>query len=135
VSDDSISRMNEVVGRDGVVVLQVGKLDAGEDLGVSDLHDIAENITRNLGLFVRAITDASVPDVIVIIGGDTTNGVLTACGVTSLELQGELQPGTVSAVSTDGSIAGGFLITRAGGFGDENSLLELVSLLQFGHGV
>jgi uncharacterized protein YgbK (DUF1537 family) len=106
VSDDSISRMNEVVGRDGVVVLQVGKLDAGEDLGVSDLHDIAENITRNLGLFVRAITDASVPDVIVIIGGDTTNGVLTACGVTSLELQGELQPGTVSAVSTDGSIAG-----------------------------
>ncbi len=135
VSDDSISRMTEVVRNEGVVVLQVGKSAAGEDLGVDELRSVAEKITRNLGVFVRAITDASIPDVIVIIGGDTTSGVLAACGVTSLELQGELQPGTVSAVPGDGSIAGGFLVTRAGGFGDENSLLELVSLLQIGHGV
>jgi uncharacterized protein YgbK (DUF1537 family) len=134
-SAESVSRMAEVISREGVVVLQVGKPDAVEDLGIGDLRVIAEKITRNLGQFVRAITDSSVPDVLVIIGGDTTSGVLEACGVRSLELQGELQPGTVSAVSADGSIAGGFLITRAGGFGDENSLLELVSLLQFGHGV
>ena len=135
VSADSISRMTEMVRRAGVVVLQVGKLDSGEDLGVGELRSMAEKITRNLGQFVKAITDSSVPDVLVVIGGDTTSGVLIACDVTSLELQGELQPGTVSAVPGDGSIAGGFLITRAGGFGDENSLLELVSLLQFGHGV
>ena len=135
VSADSIRRMTEVIRGDGVVVLQVGKPHADEDSSASELISTAEKITRNLGLFVKAITDASTPDVIVIIGGDTTAGVLTACGVTSLELQGELQPGTVSAVPGDGSIAGGFLITRSGGFGDENALLELVSLLQFGHGV
>jgi D-threonate/D-erythronate kinase len=134
-SADSVNRMTEVVRADGVVVLQVGKPDASEDLDASELLITAEKISRNLGLFVREITDSSTPDVLVVIGGDTTAGVLMACGVTSLELQGELQPGTVSAVPADGSIAGGFLITRAGGFGDENSLLELVSLLQFGHGV
>jgi D-threonate/D-erythronate kinase len=135
VSAESIGRMTEVVSRDGVVVLQVGKPDAGEKLSTNELRSAAEEINRNLGEFVRAITDSSTPDVLVVIGGDTTAGVLTACGVTSLELQGELQPGTVSAVPGDGSIAGGFLITRAGGFGDKTSLLELVSLLQFGHGV
>ena len=135
VSGDSISRMIEVARRDGVVVLQVGKPSAGEDLSTSELRSAAEKISGNLGQFVKAITDETIPDVLVIIGGDTTSGVLTACGVTSLELQGELQPGTVSAVPGDGTIAGGFLITRAGGFGDKNSILELVSLLQYGHGV
>ena len=32
--------------------------------------------------------------------------------------------------SVDGSIAGALLVTRAGAFGDENSLLELVSQLR-----
>ena len=61
--------------------------------------------------------------------------VLEACDVTSLLLQGELQPGTVYGVPSDGSLADALLITRAGGFGDEKSLLDLVMLLGFGHSV
>ena len=56
-------------------------------------------------------------------------------GVESLELQGELQPGTVSGVPASGSISDKLLITRAGGFGDKNALLELVSILEFGQSV
>jgi uncharacterized protein YgbK (DUF1537 family) len=55
--------------------------------------------------------------------------------VTAIELNGELQPGTVSGTIVGGSISGTLVVSRAGGFGDENSLFELVTLLKFGHNV
>jgi D-threonate/D-erythronate kinase len=135
ISSDSIDRIVALTEREGVVILKLGKLGDSGNLETSDLRTMAATIVQNLGQVVRAVTDKSSLDVLVVIGGDTSSGVLEACGVRSLELQGELQPGTVSGVPVGGSIAGKLLVTRAGGFGDEKSLLELVSMLQFGHGV
>ena len=135
VSDDSIEQVTRLAGLDGIVVLKIGKLDAAANVETSELRNIADSIVRNLGAAVRAITDLTKPDVLVVIGGDTTSGVLHACEVSSIQLHGELQPGTVNGVAVDGSIENTLLVTRAGGFGDESSLVELISLLAFGENV
>ena len=134
-SDESVERMSVLVERDGVVVLKLGRLDPNEEMSTDELRALAGPIAGKLGQFVKTITDNAKPDVLVVIGGDTTSGVLEACGVESLGLQGELQPGTVSGIPIDGSIADTLLITRAGGFGDEKSLLQLITLLKFGRSV
>lgn len=135
VTDESIERMIDVAQRVGVVVLRLGKLSIESELSKDDLLSMANTIVGNLGAAVRKIIDAAKPDTLVVIGGDTASGVLEACGVSSLTLRGELQPGTVSGIPADGTIADTLLITRAGGFGDENSLFELLTLLEFGHNV
>jgi D-threonate/D-erythronate kinase len=135
VTDESIERMIDVAQRVGVVVLRLGTLSTESDLSTGDLQSMAKTIVGNIGAAVRRVTDAAKPDTLVVIGGDTAAGVLEACGVSSLKLRGELQPGTVSGVPVDGTIADTLLITRAGGFGDENSLFELLTLLEFGHNV
>ena len=111
--------------------------DAEASLAVTkdETNALSKTIVQNLGSAVRKITDEVKLDPLIVIGGDTASGVIEACGVTSLELKGELQPGTVSGVALDGSINYSLLITRAGGFGDEHALLELVTLLQFDHNV
>lgn len=135
IGSTSMDRISGITARERVAVLRVGKLDSSAILADGDLQAMAEMIVCNLGQVVRTVTDTTIPDVLVVIGGDTTSGVLSACGVESLELQGELQPGTVSGVPANGSISDRLLITRAGGFGDKNALLELFSILEFGHGV
>ena len=135
VTDESIERMVDVGERVGVVVLRLGVLGQESDLSTSDLQSMAHSIVRNIGIAVRKITDATKPDTLIVIGGDTASGVFEACGVSSLMLRGELQPGTVSGIPIDGTIAESLLITRAGGFGDEYSLFELLTLLEFGHNV
>jgi uncharacterized protein YgbK (DUF1537 family) len=135
IRSESVKRITEMVGRDGVVVLKFGKFDVDGESGISELRTKAEMIVRNLGDVVRTVTDRSNPNVLILIGGDTTSGVLEACEVASLELQGELQSGTVSGAPLSGSITDTLLITRAGGFGDEKSLAELVSLLRTGRSV
>jgi D-threonate/D-erythronate kinase len=135
VDDGSIAQMKELVKKDGVVVLKLSDTEAS--LGITKDETIARSktIVQNLGSAVRKISDEVKLDTLIVIGGDTASGVIEACGVVSLELQGELQPGTVSGVALDGSITDSLLITRAGGFGGEHALLELVTLLEFGHNV
>jgi uncharacterized protein YgbK (DUF1537 family) len=135
IGEESTDRIADLAEQNGVVVLKAGKLAGDVELSVSELQLRASTIVDNLGQVVRTVVDRSNPDVLIVIGGDTTSGVLEACDVTSLLLQGELQPGTVYGVPSDGSLADALLITRAGGFGDEKSLLDLVMLLGFGHSV
>lgn len=135
ISDESIERLIDVAKNDVVVVFALGKPAPNSELATGELRSMAGTIVRNMGIAIRKIIDGAKPDTLVVIGGDTTSGVLEACGVTSLALKGELQSGTVSGVPADGTIADTLLVTRAGGFGDENSLLELITLLEFGHNV
>lgn len=131
VSDDSIAEIIEAAQDNGITTVKLGKLGSAGELEQREVRSIAEILVRNLGHTVRKITDSIQPDTVILIGGDTSKGVFEACGVHSLALQGELQPGTVSGTAKDGSIADALLITRAGGFGDENALFDLISLLEF----
>ena len=127
----STTRLTRVIAGGGVAVLKLGKLDTGaSQIDSSELQSMAGTIVNNLGKAVRSITDEANSSALIVIDGDTASGVLNACDVRSIRLQDELQPGTVSGRSADASIAGVLLVTRAGAFGDENSLLERVSQLR-----
>lgn len=127
----SVDQLSRAIADGGVAVLKLGKLGMGGDhIDSGELQAMAQTLVRNLGQAVRSVTDEAQPDALIVIGGDTASGVLHACGVGSIRLHDELQPGTVSGRPVDGSIAGSLLVTRAGGFGDKKSLLELVSLLR-----
>ena len=135
LGDEWITQMQEVASSDGVVVLKLSSLEAATNEAQDKTIGRSKTIVQNLGIAVRKITDEVKPDTLIVIGGDTASGVIEACGVTSLELQGELQPGTVSGVALDGSITNSLLVTRAGGFGDKHALLELVNLMEFDRNV
>ncbi len=135
VGDKSIAQMKEVAKNDGIVVLKLSGAEAAASATQDKTIANSKAIVQNLGIAVRRITDEAKSDTLIVIGGDTASGVIEACGVTSLELKGELQPGTVSGVALDGSITDSLFVTRSGGFGDEHALLELVTLLEFGHNV
>ncbi|MDA1280695.1 MAG: hypothetical protein O3B95_11790 [Chloroflexi bacterium] len=129
ISSASINRLASIVDDWSVTVLELGTVDV-ENYDRLELQAMASEIVGKLGQLVREIADRSQIDTFVVIGGDTAAGVLNACGVGSILIQGELQPGTVVGRPLDGSIANSLLVTRAGGFGNENSLTELVLLLQ-----
>ncbi|MGH3504851.1 MAG: four-carbon acid sugar kinase family protein [Nocardioidaceae bacterium] len=61
---------------------------------------------------------------LVLTGGATARAVLLACGLTQLELLGELEPGVVLLATNRSEPA--YVITKAGTFGDDHTLLRAV---------
>jgi uncharacterized protein YgbK (DUF1537 family) len=84
---------------------------------------------RTLGEICREAARAA--DVLVLSGGATARAVLTAAGITGLELLGEIEPGIV--LSRPCCAAGpAHVITKSGSFGDEQSLVRLVAAITKG---
>ncbi len=73
-----------------------------------------------LGEVARAGLDAA--GTFVATGGETARSALTAGGVNTLAVQGELEPGVVS-MRTPGGLR---VVTKAGSFGDSGTLLRIV---------
>jgi D-threonate/D-erythronate kinase len=81
---------------------------------------------KRTGLMVRDILEKMNLDAVVVFGGDTAFGVLDALGRPVLTSIGEVLPG-VPISRIDGR--GLHLITKAGGFGDEDVLFRLKKVL------
>lgn len=77
---------------------------------------------RRTGCRVRTVLDETNPDALVVFGGDTVFGILTALGTPLLRPIGEILPGA-PASRIDGRRT--ILITKAGGFGDVAILRQL----------
>jgi 4-hydroxythreonine-4-phosphate dehydrogenase len=60
-------------------------------------------------------------------GGETARSILTAAGVTQLEVLGEVEPGVVQAKLPGRDL---ILLTKAGAFGDPGTLLRCVQALR-----
>jgi uncharacterized protein YgbK (DUF1537 family) len=83
--------------------------------------------TRTL---VRRMAQAAEPllhraSTLVLTGGDTARSVLDLLGVQQLQVLGELEPGI--CLSRDGAR---FVVTKAGGFGDSQSLVRVLRHLR-----
>lgn len=63
-------------------------------------------------------------DALVLTGGATAEAVLGAMGITHLELLGEVLPGLPVARSATGQL----IITKSGGFGTEQTLVQLLDM-------
>ncbi|MDP6664063.1 MAG: four-carbon acid sugar kinase family protein [SAR202 cluster bacterium] len=88
----------------------------------------------DLDLFVGTLAYGTVRSVelsgLVIVGGDTAFAALGALGGISVDVAGEVEPGVPYGVIADGPAAGVVLVTKAGGFGDERTLVRALDLVE-----
>lgn len=100
--------------------------------GVGDPHAATvspEQAARQLATAAATIIDRQRPDGLFLCGGDTALAVLDALGANGLWLEFEVLPGLVRGRVKGGNSDGLLVVTKAGGFGDSDSLLRLYSIL------
>ncbi len=87
----------------------------------STLQPRPKEYAREFGKTAAGLFRSGSFDALVVLGGDTAFAVLQALGVKSLETLGELAPGVPISKMPDDRI----LISKAGGFGPPNLLLQM----------
>lgn len=103
------------------------------DRVVTDLRQgLALVIGDRLGRAVRRLNPASL-DALVLCGGATARGVLTASGASSLRLRAEVLPRMPIGSASGGAFDGRLVVTKSGAFGPPEALLIAVQALERGH--
>jgi D-threonate/D-erythronate kinase len=112
---------------------QIGRLGRREDLDVlaPPASDGADDPARRrataarLAAAARARIERWRPGTLVLTGGETAIAVLKALGAGGLRLAGEIEPGVALGALVGGPFAGLGLVTKAGGFGDAETLVRV----------
>ncbi len=116
--DVAISSVSDVNSFDNTIAY-------GKKMGLS-LDDIKELVAETLSMIVSSILSLSEVSGLILTGGDTAQAVYQRIGITRVELEGEFQPG-IPLLKLPMGIKS---ITKAGGFGTENTLIEAVNFLK-----
>jgi D-threonate/D-erythronate kinase len=69
-------------------------------------------------------------DAVVLVGGDGAAATLDRVGATTITVHAALAPGVPIGTISGGAAQGLHVVTKSGGFGDADSLIEIVDLLQ-----
>lgn len=89
-----------------------------------------EHLVRALGQAVeRALSDVP-PSALVLTGGDTARATCVALGAASLEVRREAAPGIPISLLQGGRWDGLPVVTKAGGFGNADSLIQVIQELE-----
>jgi uncharacterized protein YgbK (DUF1537 family) len=107
----------------GAVVLQLAPAE-------SLVYD--KSVVRQLAAEIAAIVRCRRPDGLFLSGGDTAAAVLGAIGASGVRLQVEILPGVIQGTVTGGTEDGLPVITKAGAFGEPETLVQLYDLLADG---
>lgn len=119
------------------VVLALG----GTDRGLADLASRAQQagvtlaeatarLVQALGAAVRRALAVDRPAALVLTGGETARAVCGALGAGTLEVAREITPGIPLCRLLGGPHAGLPIVTKAGGFGDQDTLVMVVRALE-----
>ncbi|UQZ73821.1 Hrp-dependent type III effector protein [Niallia circulans] len=103
-------------------------IEAGKMLGLSK-HDVSAAISNGLGTISTHIVK-NVPFIkgLVLTGGDTAKAVCRELGVTEMDLYMEIEPGLpFGKIRTETNSY--WAVTKAGGFGQEDSLIKALEFL------
>lgn len=88
-------------------------------------------ITRPVALLVRGIMQRIGVGTLAVFGGDTAVEIIEELNCTAIVPQHELLTGIpLSTVESD--IFSGTLITKAGGFGKESTLMDIITYIEEG---
>ena len=114
-----------------VVLLLVSRT-IGPEGGRAALLSVArDRLVAELGAITARVSQASV-NALVLIGGDTAKGILNALNCTGIILRDEAMPGVPAGVMHAGALDGAPVVTKAGDFGDEETLLKIFEYLSTG---
>lgn len=127
----SVDGRNELagIGTDlsaGAVILHIAPV-VGEGSNVSRVS--ADKASRTLAFVAAEAVRRHRPDALFLCGGDTAARVLDAVRATGVWLQWEILPGLVQGKIKGGDCDGLVVVTKAGGFGDCDTLLRLYAIL------
>lgn len=114
------------------VALRATIVDDLSTLSPAVVRKAADEVTAQLGQVVRRLAEQNDIGGIVIVGGDTAYGILTATGARGILLHAEPLPGVPVGTISGGSLDGTVIATKAGAFGDDQTLLNLVNFLPAG---
>ena len=128
VQPDIVAIRSALENRDNVV-LRATIRDDISSLSAEAVRRAADGVTARLGELVEVLVKEHTIGGIVIIGGDTAHGVLTAIGARGILLHAEPLPGVPLGMITGGVLNGTVIATKAGAFGDDQTLFKLVNYL------
>ncbi len=94
-------------------------------LPVESIRQIADQVTQQLGQVVASLVVQHAIGGLIIIGGDTAHAILTAIDARGIVLAAEPQPGVPVGTISGGTLDVVTIATKAGAFGDEQTLVNL----------
>lgn len=98
-----------------------------------DFRNLGLAIQRFLGELTSNIIENTLINTLILTGGDTAIGICSALQIYHLNIVAELLPGIPLSVGQSKSTHNLNIVTKAGGFGDENALYTLLeTLMQHG---
>ncbi|MCD6529993.1 four-carbon acid sugar kinase family protein [Candidatus Bathyarchaeota archaeon] len=98
--------------------------------GNLDVSELKGRIASFLGAVARRVLESSRVSGLVLTGGDVAIKALEALDVERLRVEDEVLPGVPSTRVMDGKFRGLRVVTKAGGFGEENSLVKIIKYLR-----
>ena len=122
-----IQRIVELAKQQRDVVVSIETTDPSEQQR-EDGKQTYRLIVQNLGELTRQVLEQTGFKSLTVFGGDTLLAITRACGWDGLLPQHELLPGVVVS-RVAGNANAPLLISKAGGFGSEDVLLQIKSLL------
>jgi uncharacterized protein YgbK (DUF1537 family) len=85
----------------------------------------ADSIVKGLAFFVAEVLAAAQPGLLFLTGGDTADAVLTSVGGKGIRILGEVVTGVVQGTLIGGPLEGLPVVTKAGAFGREDTLVVM----------
>jgi uncharacterized protein YgbK (DUF1537 family) len=104
--------------------------DAGDEVGDADTFDSdAATLSSFVGLVVYGALRVARVAGLVVAGGDTAFDVLRSLGASSIDVLGEVETGVPYGLLNEGIARGVTLVTKAGGFGDPQTLTRALEFV------
>jgi uncharacterized protein YgbK (DUF1537 family) len=107
--------------------------------GFSEYHDgKAQDVALELGSLTRQVLERSLEEPpspvggLFLTGGDVARAVAAALDASALRIWSEVQPGVPLGTLVGGPYDGLPIVTKAGGFGDENTIIDATDFLKKG---
>ncbi len=120
----------------GIVLSLVDPRQELPDLGViarrhgADLVEASARLIAALARVARLAMNDATPGALILTGGDTARAVCVALGARGLDVQREAAPGIPISLLDDGRWDGLPVVTKAGGFGELDTLVQVVNVLR-----
>jgi uncharacterized protein YgbK (DUF1537 family) len=125
----SISLADEPAGDDLTAAALAEALSAHPWVSLTTTGICPESVVERMGALAARAIQMQPVDAVAVFGGDTTLGVLEALGASVVEPIRDLLPGTPVSIVQHG-VGRLALITKAGGFGDDGTLLEIRAAIE-----
>jgi uncharacterized protein YgbK (DUF1537 family) len=88
-------------------------------------QETAQSMIEGLGCFLAAVLTKTRPGLLFLTGGDTADAVLTSAGGKGIRILGEIVTGVVQGTLIGGPLDGLPVVTKAGAFGGDDTLVVL----------